>query len=135
MLLRKLRAGGVCVRGVDRDARADIAPRWSDDEMARFADAIVTGRVTDISTGRDGTGAIYTYVVTSVDGVLKGDIAERGRRSAGRRHRQRGLGVGDQATFTRGEEVLLFPEARPRDRTLYTAALWQKWTIDRDGDR
>jgi hypothetical protein len=116
-------------------AKADIAPQWSDDQLASFADAIVTGRVTDVSTGRDGTGAIYTYVAISVDTVLKGDIAEREIvvKQLGGVIGGEGLGVGDQATFGRGEEVLLFLETRPRDRTLYTAALWQgKWTIDRD---
>ena len=116
-------------------ARADIAPKWSDDQLAQFADAIVTGRVTDVSTGRDGTGAIYTYVSLSIDGVLKGDIAEREIviKQLGGVIGDEGLGVGDQATFGRGEEVLLFLETRPRDRTLYTAALWQgKWTVNLD---
>jgi hypothetical protein len=122
-------------------ARADIAPKWSDDDLARFADAIVTGRVTDISTGRDGTGAIYTYVAVAVDRVMKGDIAEREVvvKQLGGVIGDDGLGIADQATFSRGEEVLLFLETRPRDHTLYTSALWQgKWTINRDaatGDR
>jgi hypothetical protein len=41
--------------------------------------------------------------------------------------------ISGQARFRRGEEVLVFAEVRPRDRTLYTTALWQgKWTIQRD---
>jgi hypothetical protein len=116
-------------------ARADIAPKWSDDQLAEFSDAIVMGRVSDISVGRDGSGAIYTYVAVLVDGVLKGDIAEREIvvKQLGGVIGDQGLGVGDQATFGRGEDVLLFLETRPRDRTLYTSALWQgKWTINRD---
>jgi len=42
-----------------------------------------------------------------------------------------GLSIADQPTFTVGEDVLLFLEARPRDHTLYTAAIWQgKWVIE-----
>ena len=41
-------------------ARADINPRWSDDQLAGFAAAIVSGRVTGIGTGRDiATGAVH----------------------------------------------------------------------------
>ena len=59
-------------------ARADITPRWSDDELARFSSAIVEGRVTDVAVGRDiQTNDIYMYVTVAVDDVLKGDIAER----------------------------------------------------------
>src|SRR5207248_11296103 len=59
-------------------ARADIAPIWSDDQLAQFSSAIVSGRVTDVSVGRDmQTNAIYTYVTLAVDDALKGDIPER----------------------------------------------------------
>src|SRR6476469_1986446 len=59
-------------------ARADIAPAWSDDQLAQFSSAIVTGRVTDVSVGRDvQTGAIYTYVTLAVDKALKGNVPER----------------------------------------------------------
>src|SRR5437870_487658 len=59
-------------------ARADVGPRWSDDQLAGFSSAIVAGRVTSIGTGRDiGTGVVHTYVTVAVDTVFKGDIAER----------------------------------------------------------
>jgi len=111
-------------------------PRWSDEELARFSDAIVTGRVTDVSSGRDlRTNAIYTYVTLLVENALKGDIPEREIvvKQLGGEVNGEGLGVAEQATFSRGEQVLLFLETRPRDKTLYTSALWQgKWLIDHD---
>jgi hypothetical protein len=117
-------------------ARADVTPRWSDADLARFSDAIVTGRVVDIASGRDpATGAIYSYVTLSVDQVIKGSIAEREItiKQLGGQIGDEGLAVANQAVFTRGEDVLLFLETRPRDRTLYTAALWQgKWNLQRD---
>src|SRR4029078_4210844 len=46
-----------------------------------------------------------------------------------------GLQVFDQASFASGEDVLLFLEMRPRDHTLYTAALAQgKWNMRRRAD-
>jgi hypothetical protein len=125
----------VCVLTLPSVARASN-PKWSDEELARFSDAIVTGRVTDISSGRDlRTNAIYTYVTLLVESALKGDIPEREIivKQLGGEVGGEGLGVSEQATFSRGEQVLLFLETRPRDKTLYTSALWQgKWTIDRD---
>jgi hypothetical protein len=116
--------------------RADMNPRWSDDELTRFSSAILTGRVADITTGRDpDTGAIYTYVTLAVDEVLKGAIAEREVtiKQLGGEIGAEGLAVANQAAFARGERVLVFLETRPRDRTLYTSALWQgKWTLQRD---
>ena len=117
-------------------ARADINPRWSDDQLAGFAAAIVSGRVTGIGTGRDiATGAVHTYVTVAVDTVFKGDIPERSivvKQLGGRIGDQSAVVFG-QAAFNIGENVLLYLEIRPRDRTLYTAALWQgKWTIERD---
>ena len=44
-----------------------------------------------------------------------------------------GMSVSGQATFSMGEEVLVFAEVRPRDSTLYTTALWQgKWLLEID---
>jgi hypothetical protein len=113
-----------------------VTPRWADADLAQFSDAIVTGRVVDIAGGRDpATGAIYTYVTLSVGQVIKGAIAEREItiKQLGGQIGGEGLAVADQAVFARGEEVMLFLETRPRDRTLYTAALWQgKWNLQRD---
>src|SRR2546427_12600048 len=128
----------MCVLALASAARASN-PKWSDEELARFSDAIVTGRVTDISSGRDlRTNAIYTYVTLLVESALKGDIPEREIvvKQLGGEVGGEGLGVPEQATFSRGEQVLLFLETRPRDKTLYTSALWQgKGTIDRDPAR
>src|SRR4051812_36984797 len=112
-------------------ARADVGPTWTDDQLAGFSTAIVTGRVTDLATGRDiNTGAIHTYVTVRIDSVLKGDIPEREiivKQLGGRIGDETHVVFG-QAEFVNGEDVLLYLEVRPRDRTLYTTALWQgKW--------
>ena len=116
--------------------RADSNPRWSDDQLANFSEAIVMGRVSDLATGRDiTTGVIHTYVTIAVDSVLKGDISERviTVKQMGGRIGNEELRVFGQAQFARGEDVLLYLEVRPRDKTLYTSALWQgKWNLDRD---
>src|SRR5476649_1192218 len=69
---------GLAVLLAAAPARSDINPRWTDDQLAGFSAAIVTGRVTNLATGLDiTTGAIHTYITVSVDSVLKGDIPER----------------------------------------------------------
>src|SRR5258708_1699020 len=126
----------VCALALSSGIARANNPKWSDDELARFSTAIVTGRVTDISTGRDiNTNAIYTYVTVLVDDVLKGDIAERSIviKQLGGEIGNEGLRVADQAAFGRGEDVLIFLATRPRDQTLYTTGLGQgKWLIERD---
>jgi matrixin/fibronectin type III domain protein len=127
----------VCaLAGAAAAARADVAPRWSDEQLASFASAIVSGRVTAIGTGRDiRTGVTHTYVTVAVDRVFKGDISERSIvvKQLGGRIGDETFTVIGQAEFTTGEEVLLFLDARRRDGTLYTTALWQgKWTLERD---
>src|SRR2546428_12912397 len=126
----------VCALAAGASLARASSPKWTDDELAHLSDAIVTGRVTDVAAGRDArTNAIYTYVTVLVDQVLKGDIAEREIvvKQVGGEIGNEGLGVPEQALFARGENVLLFLEARRRDGTLYTSALWQgKWTIERD---
>jgi len=116
-------------------AAASTTPRWSVGQLARSSDAIVVGRVASISSGwDDSSDAIYTYVSVDVSEVIKGAVPP-GRitiKQLGGAAGEIGLRVFDQAAFTTGEEVLLFLEMRPRDRTLYTTALAQgKWRISR----
>src|SRR4051812_32604660 len=113
----------VCTAALTAAAvRADINPRWSDDQLAGFSAAIVSGRVVGIGTGRDiATSAVHTYVTVAVDTVFKGDIPERRiivKQLGGRIGDQAAVVFG-QATFAVGENVLLYLEVRPRDRTLY----------------
>jgi hypothetical protein len=123
-------------------ASAAASPRWSLDQLAGFADVIVTGRVEGVSSAWDTqVSKIYTYVSVIVFDVMKG-TAGRERiviKQLGGTVGSVGLSIQDQAMFAPGEEVLLFLESRPRDRTLYTAALWQgKWIVESapaSGDR
>jgi len=113
--------------------QASIGPKWTDEQLAAFSDAIVAGRVVDLSTGWDpDVNTIYTYVTIDVSEVLKGDLSTGllTIKQIGGVVGEVGLSIVDQASFERGEEVLLFLEARPRDRSLYTTALWQgKWNL------
>src|SRR5262245_49556865 len=131
MMTTTIRTGllAVCALALSGSvARADITPRWSDDQLAGFSSAIVSGRVSRIGTGRDiATGVTHTYVTVAVDRVFKGDIPEREivvKQIGGRIGDEVSVVFG-QAEFVAGENVLLFLEVRPRDRTLYTSALWQ----------
>jgi hypothetical protein len=117
-------------------AQAANGPRWSSSELAAFADVVITGRIVSAAPGWDPqVNAIYTYVTVDVTEVLKGDIRE-GRiiiKQLGGVLGDVGLSISDQATFSIGETVLLYLEARPRDGTLYTTALWQgKWAVRQD---
>ncbi|HUE86391.1 MAG TPA: matrixin family metalloprotease [Vicinamibacterales bacterium] len=122
--------------------QAASAPRWSMPQLASFADIVLTGRIVSVTPAWDTGGAwdtdvnaIYTYVTVDVAEVLKGDIgdAQVTIKQLGGVAGGVGLSISDQATFTVGEEVLLYLEARPRDGTLYTTALWQgKWALQRD---
>jgi hypothetical protein len=122
-------------------AAGGSGPRWSMRQLARFSDAIVVGRIASVSSGWDGAAdTIYTYVSVDVSEVIKGGL-HTGRltiKQLGGAAGPIGLEVFDQASFSSGEEVLLFLERRPRDHTLYTAALAQgKWNVRRrlDGAR
>ena len=118
-------------------ARGDVAPKWSDAQLIRFADLIVSGRVLEIRSGWDpAVAAIYTYITLDVQLVLKGVVNERTItvKQLGGEAGRRGLRVPGQPVFGIGEDVLLFLEVRPRDGTLYTSALWQgKWNLHRVG--
>jgi hypothetical protein len=117
-------------------AHAASGPKWSSSELAAFADVVVTGRVRSVTSAWDSqVNTIYTYVTVDVAEVLKGDIADRHItiKQLGGVAGEVGLSITDQAQFTVGEDVLLYLEARPRDGTLYTTALWQgKWAVQDD---
>lgn len=114
-------------------AYADVAPRWTDAQLVGFADVILRGRVTGVGAALDDrVGTPYTYVAVDVSKVLKGALPDRRVtiKQLGGRVGSTALDIAGQPTFTRGEDVLLFLEIRPRDRTLTTTALWQgKFTI------
>jgi hypothetical protein len=58
-------------------AQANLAPRWSDDQLTDFATVIVAGRVAAVASGADTTvDTIYTYVTVDVTDVLKGWLPE-----------------------------------------------------------
>ena len=104
--------------------------------LAMASNAIVIGQVDSIGASRDPiTGGIYTYVTLQTSEIWKGSL-ELGPitiKQLGGRLDDQGLMVPGQATFAVGEHVLVFLEARPRDRTLYTSGLWQgKWSIGID---
>lgn len=123
----------ICVFAGLSPASAGSGPKWSSAQLADFADVIVTGRVDAIASAWDpAVNMIYTYVTIDVDDVLKGAVGDRVVvKQMGGSVDGYGVVVADQAAFTVGEQVLLYLEARPRDGSLYTSALWQgKWNID-----
>ena len=94
--------------------------KLDDPDLARISDAILTGRVISIAYGRDPqVPYIYTYVTIEIDEHIKGlgRVTELVVKQLGGRIGDLAMVVYDQATFTVGEEVLLFLVERPRDGT------------------
>jgi hypothetical protein len=116
-------------------AYADAATKWTDAQLIGFSDVIVRGRVTRVVVARDErVGTPYTYVSLDVADVLKGTIRDRQitLKQLGGRLGSTELQISGQPSFAVGEDVLVFLEVRPRDRTLTTTASWQgKFTIER----
>ncbi len=133
---RRVALVGVFVLGLATIGRADIAPRWSDSSLARFSELILTGRVVRVASGWDReVNSLYTYVTIDVADVFKGWIPESQitLKQLGGTIDDIAFDVPGQPTFSEGEVALLFLEVRPRDSTLYTAAMWQgKWDIGLD---
>ena len=125
----------VCLLAAASAASAGTGPKWSSAQLADFADVVVTGRVDAVASAWDpAVNTIYTYITLDVDQIFKGSVGDRiVIKQLGGEVDGIGLVVADQATFSLGERVLLYLEARPRDGTLYTTAQWQgKWSIDTD---
>jgi hypothetical protein len=110
----------------------------SDDELARRSAAAVHGRVVSLTPAWDpDADAIYTHVVLDVLQAwgLTGTPGRVVVKQLGGVVGDTGLVVGGQARFDAGEEVLVFLDVRPRDRTLSVAGLEHgKWTLVANGD-
>lgn len=94
---------------------------------------VVTGRVAAIESRWDpSANAIYTYITVTVAERLKGQLAEPEVviKQLGGQVGDIGLRVGEQATYSVGEDVLVFLAVRPRDGTLYPAGFQLgKWRL------
>lgn len=110
----------------------------ADHELARASAAAVHGRVTAVQSAWDpASDAIYTYVAVDVveSWGLAGSPARIVVKQLGGMVGHTALVVGGQARFDAGEEVVLFLDVRPRDRTLSVAGLEQgKWTLTASAD-
>ncbi len=116
---------------------ADAAPKWTDQQLVGFSDVIVRGRVARIIVAQDDrVGSPYTYVSLDVADVLKGSVSDRRLvlKQLGGRIGATALEIAGQPSFSVGEDVLVFLETRPRDRTLTVTAQWQgKFTVTTAG--
>ena len=110
----------------------------SDDELARRSAAAVHGRVVSLSAAWDpDADAIYTHVTLDVLQAwgLPGTAGRVVVKQLGGVVGDTAFVVGGQARFDAGEEVLVFLDVRPRDRTLSVAGLEHgKWTLAGSGD-
>ena len=105
----------------------------SDDALARSSAAAVQGRVVEVTAAWDAeVDSIYTYVTLEVQHAwgLDGSPARVVVKQLGGLVGDTAFVVGGQARFDLGEEVLVFLDVRPRDRTLSVAGLEQgKWLL------
>jgi len=95
-------------------ASTAIIPR--DDEMVVESRAIVTGRVTGLSTAVDSnTDRVYTYIRLEVDTVLKGAITEREivLKELGGETADRGTIIFGMPRFEQGQRVFLYLNTWP----------------------
>lgn len=112
-------------------APTESTPPLTTTVLVAASDVILTGRVSDLASGWDAE-TIYSYITLDVGEVLKGWVPERQViiKQLGGRAGDMALAIEGQASFARGEDVLVFLSVRPRDHTLATVALSQgKWTV------
>ena len=105
----------------------------SDDALAQSSAAAVRGRVVALSSSWDtAVDTLYTYVTLDVTRSwgLEGAPLQVVVKQLGGLVGDTALVIGGQAQFEVGEDVLVFLDVRPRDRTLSVAGLEQgKWTM------
>lgn len=109
-----------------------------DDTLARASAGAVQGRVVGVEAQWDAAaGAIYTFVTIDVvrSWGLEGSPARVVVKQLGGIVGGTALVIGGQARFEAGEDVLVFLDVRPRDRTLSVAGLEQgKWLLTGSAD-
>lgn len=122
---------------VARPGDASASLHFSDQQLALSSAAAARGRVVSVRSGWDAeVGAIYTLVALDVarSWGLPGDPARVELKQLGGVVGGTALVIGGQACFTPGEDVLVFLDVRPRDRTLSVAGFDAgKWSIAADG--
>ncbi len=110
----------------------------ADDVLARSSAAAVHARVVALESSWDGAAdTIYTHVTLDVVRAwgLPGSPARIVVKQLGGVVNDVAFVVGGQARFEVGEEVMLFLDVRPRDRTLSVSGLeGGKWTLTAEGD-
>ncbi len=110
----------------------------SDEVLARSSAAAVRGRVTEVVSAWDpDVDGLYTYVTIDVlrSWGLDGSPTRVVVKQLGGVVGNTAFVVGGQALFEVGEEVLVFLDVRPRDRTLSVSGLEQgKWIVTGQAD-
>jgi len=103
--------GFLLVIGLNSAARATTAIVPRDDELVVESRAILTGRVTDVSTAIDSkSDLVYTYVRLQVNEVLKGKLTEQEivLKELGGETSDHGTMIFGMPRFQTGEEVLVY---------------------------
>lgn len=127
---------GLLVSFAAATASVASAQAWSIHDLTTGSRAVVIGRVISVDAAweRD-VDFIYSYVTVDVEDVIAGPpLGSRiVLKQLGGAVDDVALEIADQVAFATGEHVLLFLDARPRDRTLMTTGFWQgKWLLHAD---
>jgi len=123
------------VIGLTQAALATTAIVPKDDEMIVESRAIVTGRVTGLSTSVDAnTDLVYTYIRLQVNTVIKGNVSEREivLKELGGETRDRGTMIFGMPRFDFGQEVLLYLNTWPDGSLRVHQGFLGKFNITRD---